>query len=113
METKGGTGEAGVYIRNKENYHTEIKAGSLEKLAEPVCQKYGVVVPDFIVRPQARRRWGYCYYGKNLISLNLPIKLGVFYHELAHHINYYKKHGVGHTQQFKQILNDIFQMYNV
>ena len=119
-QRKGGTGEAGVYIRSRENYHSEVLPRNIVELAKPVCDKFGVKLPTFEVRAPAKRRWGVYYYGQDFVGLNLPIKLGTLLHELAHHIHYHKVKSrggycrrLGHNWEFKEILNKLFDFYSV
>jgi hypothetical protein len=109
-EVSGGWGEGGVFIASKEKYHKEIGVGDIASIVVPLCNKYNVVVPTFEIRPHRRCQWGMCYPTKNLIALNLPIKLGTIYHELAHHITC-KKYGIyhNHDNYFKMILTELLE----
>jgi hypothetical protein len=114
-ELKGGIGECGVYIRCRENYHQEVKIGRIIGIATPICEKYGLNVPDFKILPTAKYRCGCYYYSRQLITLNIPIKFGILLHELAHHITR-MKYGRGtaaHGSEFKTVLNKLFEEYNV
>lgn len=113
-EKSGGWGEGGVFIIDRDRYHKEIKVGEIAGIVIPLCNKYNVSVPTFEIRPHRRRQWGTCYPERSLIALNLPIRLGIIYHELAHFITC-KKYGMWHhhDRYFKMVLNEILESNNV
>jgi hypothetical protein len=112
---KGGTGESRVYIRSKEEYHKEILPDSIDPIATIVCDYYDLPLPEFEVRPNAKNLWGRYYSKRKLVTLNMPIKLGVLLHELAHYINDQKNiHRNGHHDYgFSSILNEMFEIWNI
>ena len=115
MQKSGGTGEGGVLVRSKENYHQPVGVDLIEKIANSVCKKYKTPwVPDIMIMPNAKRRWGCYYYSRKLITLNLPTRLGNLLHELAHHITRCRYGNVeSHGILFKNILKQLFDDYNV
>jgi hypothetical protein len=114
IETSGGWGESGVFIIDRTRYHKEITVGELSSIVVPICKKYNVNAPTFEIRPHRRCQWGTCYPDRNLIALNLPIRIGNIYHELAHLITC-KKYGRnhGHDWYFKRILTEILTDNNI
>lgn len=112
-QKSGGTGEAGVYVRSAASYHQEVKPRDIIKIVTPMCERFEVPVPDFEIRPSAKRVRGKYYYDRELIALYLPVTQGVLYHELAHHINWKKYDGMRHTWTFKNILNRIFDIMSI
>lgn len=117
MGTKsGGSGEGGVYIRSYDNYHQPVGVEVIEKIANSVCEKYNAPwVPDFMIMPSAKRRWGCYYYNRKLITLNLPTRLGNLLHELAHHLAIceYGRSIDSHGVEFKRYLQMLLNDYNV
>ena len=115
MKTKSsGKGESGILV-DWAAYHRDITVNDIASIVIPICTRYNVVVPSFEIRPHRHYRRGTCYYHKRLIALNLPIRVGVLYHELAHHISFqlYRNLGKGHGYWFKKILSDIFRDNNI
>lgn len=111
--TSGGSGEAGIFIQSRTNYHKNVNVDELSNIVLPVCTKYNVKPPIFEIRPHRRHRWGCCYYRRNLIAFNIPIRLGNVYHELAHLISWKLYSCTGHSYNFKRILSDILRDNNI
>jgi len=114
METRGGTGEVGVHIRSKESYHQGLEDGLIPLYTSSVCAFYEVEEPSIVIARSCRRQWGkyFCNCKSSRIVLNYPV-LGVLLHELAHHVAWqlYSEHG--HGYKFKEILQEIFDWWEV
>ena len=110
----GGSGEAGILV-DYEAYHRQIGVSDIDNLITPQCNKYNVEPPIIEIRPHRKRQWGFAYYHKNRIALNLPFCVGTLFHELAHRISYtkYGRAGMGHNYLFKQILSNILRDNNI
>ena len=114
-DLRHGTGEVGVFIRSVEKYHEPVWEELIPIYIEPSCAYYGVSVPTVQIVAEAKNLWGK-YRPKDMrITLNHPV-LGVLLHELAHHIHYEvggRRDGHSHDYKFKDILNELFEWWEV
>jgi len=118
-ETSGGTGECGVFIKNRETYHTEILPESMPDLAEVACRYFNVTTPSFEVRNHSRRCWGKYIIKTKTVAIYEPIRMGVVLHEVCHHIRHEESLRTGikeqghHDHRFKQILQEVYNLFDI
>lgn len=114
MKAKGGTGEAGVHIRSSKKYHEPVPEPMVPVYSRLVCRYYSVPEPIIEIRTELKTNWGKYHYKDKRIVLSY-VTLGVLLHELAHHISFILHHrnGTGHFSEFKAILSNLFDWWEV